>query len=85
VLTSKDLYGVTRQELVNNLLPLLAMPGLRVEGKPLVERAFRLYLASAIDFVDAYHAALVESRGQADVVSYDRHFDRVPGIHRREP
>jgi len=34
---------------------------------------------------DAIHAAVMLNHGLRDIVSYDRHFDRVRGIHRMEP
>ena len=37
------------------------------------------------DYIDAYHVALMERRGTTEVLSYDKHFDRVEGIQRREP
>ena len=35
--------------------------------------------------VDAFHAALLESRGETALYSFDAHFDRVPTLQRREP
>ena len=61
------------------------MPALRVDAKHVLPRAFDLYLTTSIDWVDAYHAAVVESRGETELVSFDRDFDRVPGLRRREP
>jgi predicted nucleic acid-binding protein len=34
---------------------------------------------------DAYHAAVMESLGITEVISFDRHFGRIPGITRAEP
>ena len=37
------------------------------------------------DYIDAYHVALMERRRTTEVLSYDKHFDRLEGIKRREP
>jgi predicted nucleic acid-binding protein len=34
---------------------------------------------------DALHAAVAASRGLGVICSYDRHFDRLPGLQRRTP
>lgn len=34
---------------------------------------------------DAYHAALIENRGEQELYSYDADFDRISGLHRLEP
>ena len=34
---------------------------------------------------DAVHAAVMLNNGLKNLYSYDRHFDRIPGIHRIEP
>jgi predicted nucleic acid-binding protein len=56
-----------------------------VPHKRLYRRVFHLYASLPLDYVDAYHAALVEQRGARTVLSYDRHFDQVPGLERRKP
>ena len=34
---------------------------------------------------DAIHAAVMLNHGLTDLYSYDRHFDRIPGLKRLEP
>jgi predicted nucleic acid-binding protein len=67
------------------LLPLINLPGIKIANKGLYSRVFELYTASSIDFIDAYNAALMEGRKQKEIYTYDAHFDRIPGIIRREP
>lgn len=78
-------YRLERRNVREALLPLLSLPGLKVERKQIVNRVFELYAERSIDYVDAYHAALLESRGGGELYSYDTDFDRIPGLRRREP
>jgi predicted nucleic acid-binding protein len=77
-------YRLNRRDIQEALLPLLSLPGLKVERKQIVNRIFELYVERSIDYVDAYHAALLEGRG-GELYSYDTDFDRVAGLRRREP
>jgi len=85
VLSSRQLYNLPRKRIRSLLLPLILLPHLRVPRKRLYVRVFDLYVSRPIDFIDAYHAALLEHRGETELFSYDRDFDRVPGLTRREP
>ena len=85
VLSSKTLYNLERETIRDLLLPLINLPGLKIAHKRLYRRAFELYTTLPIDYVDAFHAALMEKQGAREILSYDKHFDRVPGIERREP
>ncbi len=78
-------YDVPRETIGELLLPIISLPGLRLPGKRMFQRVFDLYASQPIDYVDAYHVALVEQHGQVGVWSYDTHFDRIAGIERREP
>jgi predicted nucleic acid-binding protein len=49
-----------------------------------VLRALDLYATTRLDVGDALLIAAMEE-GAVDLHSYDRHFDRIPGITRREP
>lgn len=85
VLGSKQTYNLPRAMIRDLLLPLINLSGVRLAHKGLYERAFDLYTSLPIDYIDAYHAALMESRGEPDLYSYDAHFDRVPDLRRLEP
>ncbi|MDI7277446.1 MAG: type II toxin-antitoxin system VapC family toxin [Anaerolineae bacterium] len=85
VLSSKKLCNLDRETIRDLLLPLINLPGLKIAHKRLYRRVFALYTTLPIDYVDAFHAALMEKQRTREVFSYDRHFDRVPGIERREP
>ena len=44
-----------------------------------------LYMDLNISFADAYHAVLMQRGRLNQIVSFDKGFDRVPGIKRMEP
>ena len=85
VLSNKNTYNLPRETICDLLLPLISLPGLKLPHKRLYRRIFELYITLSIDYIDAYHVALMEQRGSTEVLSYDKHFDRVDGIQRREP
>ena len=60
------------------------LPGINLTGKRRYRRAFDLYVRHNLPFADAYHVAVMESLGVLEVISFDRHFDRMPGITRSE-
>jgi len=47
-----------------------------------IDEVFDLYVNLNISFADAYHVVLMKAMRTAEIVSFDRHFDRVPGIVR---
>ena len=66
-------------------MSLLSLPGLRITRKRIYPRVFDLFVSLGIDYIDCYHAALLEAQGQQDLYSFDNDFDRVPFVHRHEP
>jgi len=85
VLSNKKTYNLSRERIRDLLLPLIGLPGLKLPHKRLYRRIFELYATLPVDYVDAYHVALMEQRGSTEVLSYDPHFDQVEGVKRREP
>ncbi|MCL4488795.1 MAG: type II toxin-antitoxin system VapC family toxin [Chloroflexi bacterium] len=85
VLSSKQVYALTREEIRARLYPLLSLPGLRLTHRKAYLRALDLYVSYPLDFEDAILAAQMERQKVREVYSYDREFDRVPSIERLEP
>jgi predicted nucleic acid-binding protein len=86
VLTSRRLYGWSQRQVQAALGPLVMLPAFEVAERETVARALALFAAQArLDFGDAMVAASAQETGGTDVYSYDRDFDRVPGIRRLEP
>lgn len=67
------------------LLALLDLPGIVLPAKDRLRQTFDLYVNLNISFADAYHAVLMQERGLDEIVSFDPHFNRVPGLKRTEP
>ncbi len=85
VLESPKTYHIARETLRTQLLPLLGLANLRLERKQLYPRIFSLYVSYPIDYIDAYQAAILEQYHQRELFSFDRDFDALPGLTRREP
>lgn len=86
VFTLEKFYIVPRAEIRDAVLPLLALRGIRLPGKRAYRRVFDLYVTRpSLSFADCYHAVLVARLRLPAIVSFDRGFDRVPGIIREEP
>ncbi|MGH2535610.1 MAG: PIN domain-containing protein [Thermomicrobiales bacterium] len=79
-------YGLTPSEVAGRLKPLLSVAGLKLAHKGNFARALDLYAAQPfLDFEDALSLDHMERQGITRLMSYDRDFDRVPGITRQEP
>jgi predicted nucleic acid-binding protein len=85
VLSNKKTYGLGRDEIRDRLLPLIKLPNLKIPRKRLYGRVFDLYVSFPIDYVDCYHAALLEHRKKPVLYSYDTDFDRIATLRRAEP
>ena len=85
ILSNKRTYNRSRPEIRDSLLPLVLLPGLKLVNKRLYRRIFELYTTVPIDYIDCYHAALVERRELPELYSYDTDFDDISTVKRREP
>ena len=85
VLSSAKVYKLPRETVGAALLPLMSLKGLKLPNRAVLVRALELYVATPLDFVDALAVAEMEHRQIGEIYSYDRHFDRIPGITRLEP
>ena len=87
VLSSSRLsYRLTHEEIRERLLPILTLRGVRLPQKRVCLQALDIYATSPfLDFEDALAVAHMEQAGVAEIVSYDRDFDRVAGVQRVEP
>ncbi len=85
VWTLSSYYRMTKAEIASALLELLAAEGLQNPDKPALQVALILFRDRNLDFADALLAARILDARQAQLYSFDRDFDRVPGVRRREP
>lgn len=85
IFTLERRYRRAKARIQEALLPLIELPGVILPGKRRFREVFDLYLSRNLPFADAYHAVLMEHLGLREIVTFDRDFDRVPGITRLEP
>lgn len=85
VYTLQRLYHQPKAAIRDALLPLIELPGIVLPGKRRFREVFDLYVEFNLPFADAYHAMIVKQSGATEIVSFDRDFDRIPGIVRVEP
>jgi predicted nucleic acid-binding protein len=85
VLSSKRLYAFSRAKVRGDLAALLRLPNFKVHNRRILLRALDIYAMKTLDFGDAMTIAMMERRGASDLYAYDRDFDRIHGINRKEP
>jgi predicted nucleic acid-binding protein len=84
VFTLERRQGQSRQLVRDQIRELIELPGVTVPNERLLLDALDIHAQLSISLVDAYVAAFaLESDGQ--VMSFDRDFDRIPGVTRVEP
>ena len=77
-------YALPREHIREALADIARIENLEVPELALILEALDLYAAYKIDFADGYQTAVARSLG-AELYSFDRDFDRIPGITRIEP
>lgn len=85
VLSSPRLYALSPERVQSLLLPIINLRGLRLSSRRLYRRALEVYATYQVDFEDALAVAHMERRGITQILSYDKHFDRIEGLERVEP
>lgn len=87
VLSSRRLYNIPRHEVAALLIPLVRLPGFRVNNRRSVLAALNLYGYGPvkIDFGDALIVTSMQQSGSDTVYSFDTDFEKIPGINRQEP
>jgi predicted nucleic-acid-binding protein len=82
--TLRSFFQRPKDDVVPALRRLLNLRSLHADRRHVLQDALSLYGRHNVDFVDAYNAADMQSRGIETVVSYDRDFDRL-GVKRLAP
>ena len=85
VLGSRRLYNLPRAEIVGLVRPLVEIRGLRIDHKRTILTALELFGTTDLDFEDCLAIEHARRTGCTAVVTYDRGFDKVQGVTRREP
>lgn len=78
-------YKLPKAAVREKIAAILSLPGLQLPEKPLCLQGLDYYVHHNISYADAYNAAWMLREGVPEVYSWDREFDRVPGLSRIEP
>ena len=78
-------YRYPKARVVDAIRRLLNTPHIALEEREVMLLAVQWFEQYSIDFIDAYHGALMRARGIGAIYSYDTDFDLIPGIRRLEP
>ena len=81
----ESFYGYPKDRIAVTITQFLHSDGLEVIDLDILIQALSLYHEKNIDFADALLAVSALSRGPNVIYSFDRHFNRIPGITRLEP
>lgn len=84
VLSSPRVYAVARDVVAHDLSVILGLRGLRIPAKGMYVEALRLWAGSSVDFADALSVAYMRQHRLSAIATFDRDFDRFPGISRRD-
>jgi predicted nucleic acid-binding protein len=86
VWTLESFYRLDKKDIAAKVEAIVSTPNLECPDADLLLQALDFYATKNVDFIDAYHAHLLRSRGIGDIATYDRkHFGRVPWLQIIEP
>ena len=78
-------YQESKDQVTEKILSLLELPNLRAENREIFLEALLLWQEKNIDFNDAFNSVWAQKKKINQIYSYDRDFDKLPGIRRSEP
>lgn len=85
ILGNKKRHAYTKSQMKAVLIPLLSLEYLSTPSKPYWKTIFGIYVEKNIDFIDAYNAIVMHSQKSTHLYSYDRDFEKIASLKRREP
>ena len=87
VFTLERFYKVPRERIHSLITPIIAMRGLRLVGRNLIEQSLDHYarVGRHVSFADIYNALYARSLGIEEIYSWDHDFDELDDITRIEP
>lgn len=85
VLSSPRLYALKRAQVTALLTPLVRLTHFEVQNKSAVLQALALFETTNLDFGDLLIVASMQHTRADTLYSYDKGFDRIAGVIRREP
>jgi predicted nucleic acid-binding protein len=85
VWTLTTFYRATRAQIHDYLVQVLQLDGVEHPDKSALQTALLFYRDRNEDFIDALLAAKAIGDGSGQIYTFDRDFDRLPGVTRRDP
>ena len=85
VLQSPKTYNLSPAEILEITMPLLTIKNLHYPCKNIFPNIMELFQTENIDYIDAYNSVIMLGRNIDTIYSYDRHYDLLPGVVRKEP
>ena len=83
--TLLSFYKVPKVDVVEKLSLIIGTDQIFIPDRELLAEALVLYGRKNIDFIDAYNAVFMGHHGMSEIYSYDKDFDRIEGMERKEP
>lgn len=78
-------YELSSGEVRTKVEKILNTPNLTCDNKEIIIRALALYDEKRIDYIDAYNACIIKTKGIGEIYSYDKHYDLLDWLKRIEP
>ena len=86
VWTLESFYRLRAEDIAEKIGKILNTPNLDCPDSLLILQALDLYVTKKIDFIDAYHAAMLKDAGSTRIVTYDKkHIGRIEWLEVQEP
>ena len=85
VLRSPNLYKLSRTDIVDRLIPLLQLTGVKVEQRVTVLEALDIFATANKDLTDAWLIAKARHGKVKAICSFDAGYKNVPGVKWLEP
>lgn len=81
----RSAYQFSKEHTISVLKRILNISGLEITNKKLLTEALAIFEKTNVDFTDCLNVAIAKNTEISDFYSFDRDFDKFPGIKRREP
>lgn len=81
----RSVYGFKRSEAAEFLGSVVSLENLEIPDRKFLSQALKIFREKNVDWADCLNGVTMLSRGAREVYSYDRDFDKIPGVKRLEP
>jgi len=81
----KSFYKKSVAEITAVLRQFLLADGIILTNQSVILQALALFETYNVDFIDALLTARMQKAGHDLLISFDKHFDRLPGVQRIHP